>query len=670
MLDTTYKELTALAEQHNHKLRVGMIFSSNTSSQSICLEQSYIYFVSIYWIFIILCQWCSMGYYTYLSTSSFFQSTDAVAWKWIMKAMEQVLHFLYLYTSLAYIAEFSPNDDTLQSHNNVHIVRRFDRTFYATLRVPYVALNFIVAYDFYLLLSIMFEGPAKAFVRESTGFFWMIKIWTEYFFVDRALSIYRDHLNAFFMVLQMINISLILNNFPEGGKSVCTHMETLLKDENKKQLHGPTNSYMRGYSMVNSESHHHGKNTWSTVVTSDPANRHTLCPFDPTALPLKTAVDKNLHRKKMEKYQSMVEESKKKEAKEELKIMKKQKKAGTFNSRRNLAQETNNFIRVADAHKSEENLAKIQANNIVKDLQFSDIVSKNPGLLHASVARTKSDESRGRYAVIKRDSKMTYKVNDRVFTVDNDHSSYLNRRSQSNEDLSESGISSGKMSKTNTKQNFITALNESQNFTRSTALIDMTQDAVEKFTKSVSPTASLYVQNQSVYGTPCSQSCYVTVNDLPGSNVDCPGDEKTRRESKISISPPPTCDHHIISFTNFYEFSINDWIHRINYWGRKAFSMGTYQQDLRMIKLHLVFSSLPLLFGRFVQIIGGCQAEISVDRYRFSQGDFDCYTGITWHSNGTFDTYTWLFCVAHVGFLLLASSGYINKTIEGDLHGN
>ena len=91
-----------------------------------------------------------------------------------------------------------------------------------------------------------------------------------------------------------------------------------------------------------------------------------------------------------------------------------------------------------------------------------------------------------------------------------------------------------------------------------------------------------------------------------------------------------------------------------------------YYQDIRVVKLHLIASTLPLIFGRIIQTIGGGQCDIIIKKEVFRREELSCYSASDKHAHGTFDTYMWIFGLVHVGFYVLASLGYISKSFDED----
>lgn len=109
-------------------------------------------------------------------------------YKWILKLAEQLMRFHYIYVSVRY----------------------------ARIYVDKFPLIIIIFADLYNLMNIILHGPADAQVRDAKGLLWSMKIYLEYYCIDRVIwdPYFMDWL---YLILCSINLGLILVKFPNSA---------------------------------------------------------------------------------------------------------------------------------------------------------------------------------------------------------------------------------------------------------------------------------------------------------------------------------------------------------------------------------------------------------------------------------------------------------------------
>lgn len=138
----------------------------------------------------------------YVFKSETWENPDSAISKWALKFTEQALHGYYLFGCL-----------THSDHQHDHL-SDFTVTNPGNLKVPVWILIYILFCDIYTLYHLVLEGPSRTLIRDSTGFFWCLKMWFEYYYMDRIMP-EHEKVTCYFLLLSMINVSLILFKFPD-----------------------------------------------------------------------------------------------------------------------------------------------------------------------------------------------------------------------------------------------------------------------------------------------------------------------------------------------------------------------------------------------------------------------------------------------------------------------
>ena len=180
----------------------------NMSLEKICLKDYIRYPTTIIAAIIIFAHFCAIIYTTFKA----FCHKDTVnsrIGKWLLKLLEQLLQCFYIFQALS----FDWWDDRPESYY------KQDSSKYLRLYIPGSVLYIIIFCEIYSMFWILYEGPARAYVRESTGFIFSLKIYVLYFYVDRVLAVGDGREKVLFtgisyLILMILNMLLVLFDFP------------------------------------------------------------------------------------------------------------------------------------------------------------------------------------------------------------------------------------------------------------------------------------------------------------------------------------------------------------------------------------------------------------------------------------------------------------------------
>lgn len=110
---------------------------------------------------------------------------DRPFYKWILKALEGVLRFNYIYQSSKDIA------------------------------IPDMSIQCILLAELYTTFNILNEGPARAYARDARGFFWSMKMCAEYYTIDK-LNQNLPTFSYIYILVMAVNNILVLIHFPNS----------------------------------------------------------------------------------------------------------------------------------------------------------------------------------------------------------------------------------------------------------------------------------------------------------------------------------------------------------------------------------------------------------------------------------------------------------------------